>query len=137
MSNLLWKILTYLLGAAYIISPIDALPDLLLPVGFIDDLLVLVLVIWLLKYRFPQKKVSGDQRSEQREAQESRSDDPYLILGVDRMDSREKIERAYKRLVAKYHPDKVTHLGKEFQKLAHQRFIEIQGAYRQTRKERE
>jgi len=31
--------------------------------------------------------------------------------------------------VAKYHPDKVTHLGKEFQELAHRKLVAIQRAY--------
>jgi DnaJ-domain-containing protein 1 len=33
-----------------------------------------------------------------------------------------------------YHPDKVAHLGKELQQLAHRKALEIQQAYQQLRK---
>jgi DnaJ-class molecular chaperone len=31
--------------------------------------------------------------------------------------------------VSRYHPDKVAHLGKEFQELAHKKLLAIQRAY--------
>jgi DnaJ-class molecular chaperone len=48
---------------------------------------------------------------------------------VKRGASKEEIKAAYKKLVAQYHPDKVQHLGKEFQELAHKKFVAIQRAY--------
>ena len=54
---------------------------------------------------------------------------PYTVLGVAPGASREEIKAAYRRLAAKYHPDKVQHLGKDFQKMAEDRFKEIQQAY--------
>ncbi|NVM56590.1 MAG: J domain-containing protein [Desulfobacterales bacterium] len=56
-------------------------------------------------------------------------EDPYNILGVQRGASEEEIKAAYKRLAAQYHPDKVQHLGMEFQELAHKKFVTIQRAY--------
>jgi curved DNA-binding protein CbpA len=41
----------------------------------------------------------------------------------------EAIKAAYRKLANQYHPDKVSHLGKEFQDLAERRFKEIQEAY--------
>lgn len=56
-------------------------------------------------------------------------EDPFRILGLKPGASGEEIKAAYKRLAAQYHPDKVQHLGKDFQKLAHEKFIAIQKAY--------
>ncbi|MDY6951090.1 MAG: DnaJ domain-containing protein [Thermodesulfobacteriota bacterium] len=39
------------------------------------------------------------------------------------------IKAAYKKLAAQYHPDKVQHLGREFQDLAHKKFVAIQQAF--------
>jgi DnaJ like chaperone protein len=32
-------------------------------------------------------------------------------------------------MAAQYHPDKVQHLGEDFQRLAHEKFVAIQKAY--------
>jgi len=58
-----------------------------------------------------------------------REEDPHTVLGVQPGASREEVRAAYRRLVAQYHPDKVTHLGREFQDLAHRRLLQIQRAY--------
>jgi DnaJ-class molecular chaperone len=55
--------------------------------------------------------------------------DPYTLLGVAPRASTEEIKTAYKRAVARYHPDKVAHLGAEFQELAHKKLLAIQQAY--------
>jgi curved DNA-binding protein CbpA len=55
--------------------------------------------------------------------------DPYALLDVSPNASLEEIKTAYKRAVARYHPDKVAHLGKEFQELAHKKLLAIQQAY--------
>lgn len=54
---------------------------------------------------------------------------PHEILGVAQDADQEEIRTAYRKLANQYHPDKVAHLGDEFQKLAEQRFKEIQKAY--------
>jgi DnaJ-domain-containing protein 1 len=55
--------------------------------------------------------------------------DPYEVLGVPRGASTEEIRAAYLRLIAQYHPDKVMHLGKEFQDLAKEKTQAIVLAY--------
>ena len=55
--------------------------------------------------------------------------DPYTLLEVSPHASPEEIKAAYKRAVGRYHPDKVAHLGKEFQELAHKKLLAIQRAY--------
>jgi len=42
----------------------------------------------------------------------------------------DEIKRSFRALIARYHPDKVQHLGKEFQDMAAQRAAELTEAYR-------
>lgn len=62
----------------------------------------------------------------------------YAVLGCSSKDSAETVKRAYRRLVSEYHPDKIAHRGlpEEFQKLASEKFREIQDAYDSIREER-
>ena len=39
-------------------------------------------------------------------------------------------------MAAKFHPDKVHHLGEEFQKMAEEKFKKLNDAYTQIKKER-
>ena len=39
-------------------------------------------------------------------------------------------------MAMKYHPDKVSHLGEDFKKVAHEKFRKVQEAYDQIKKER-
>ena len=54
---------------------------------------------------------------------------PYDILGIKPGASKKEIHNAYKQAIKKYHPDKLSHLGKEFSNLANEKFLEIQRAY--------
>jgi DnaJ like chaperone protein len=54
---------------------------------------------------------------------------PWQILGVEADASREEIRKAFHKLAVQYHPDKVHHLGEDFQKVAHAKFMELQRAY--------
>lgn len=62
--------------------------------------------------------------------------DPYAVLGLSASCSNEEVKKAYRELANKYHPDKVSHLGKEFIELAKKKFIEIQEAYQRIKQER-
>jgi len=44
--------------------------------------------------------------------------DFYILLGLGRNASLGEIKRAFRTQIARYHPDKVQHLGKEFQEMA-------------------
>ncbi len=145
------KILFIILAIIYSLFPYDILPDFLVGWGWLDDLVIWGLV-W--RYLYTQKKKARSYYQYYRKSQgtshnnsgqgadESKSSggqqrpgdaaaarDPYTVLGVDKNTSQEDIKKAYRQLVNKYHPDKVAHLGDEFQKLAYKRFKEIQQAY--------
>ena len=60
----------------------------------------------------------------------------YTILEIDPSASDQEIKRAYRKMAAKFHPDKVSHLGKEFQEMAEEKFKAISEAYEQIKDER-
>ena len=53
----------------------------------------------------------------------------YEILGVPKGASREEIKKAYRKLVKMHHPDKFAAGTESQQKMAAERFVEIQSAY--------
>src|SRR3954471_20914227 len=54
----------------------------------------------------------------------------YHLLGVDPAAPSDEIKQAFRREIARYHQDKVQHLGEEFQRLAATRAAELTEAYR-------
>ena len=48
---------------------------------------------------------------------------------MDPKASDEEVKKAYRRMAMKYHPDKVGHLGEEFQQAAAEKFRKVQDAY--------
>jgi curved DNA-binding protein CbpA len=54
----------------------------------------------------------------------------YELLDVAASASGDEIKRAFRREIAKYHPDKVAHLGKEFQEIASVKASELTEAYK-------
>jgi DnaJ like chaperone protein len=64
------------------------------------------------------------------------SDNAYKILEIDKTVTTDEIKKAYRTMAKKFHPDKVTHLGKEYQKGAEEKFRNVQNAYEQLQKER-
>lgn len=61
----------------------------------------------------------------------------YRTLGLEPGASLEEVKQAYRKMAKQYHPDAVAHLGKEFQKMAQDKFKTIQKAYEMLRKELE
>ena len=130
----LWIVLALL----YVLSRIDLIPDVIGGWGWIDDIVVLV-ILWryLAKMRrmrdgAPFESNGQAQQNHQSQAgteKRSAPKDPYEVLGLPPNASQAEIKAAYRKLVNQYHPDKVAHLGAEFQKLAEERFKQIQDAY--------
>lgn len=54
----------------------------------------------------------------------------YELLDLPATASSDEIKRAFRQQIARYHPDKVQHLGKEFQDMAAERAAELTEAYR-------
>ncbi len=60
----------------------------------------------------------------------------YKILEISPSATDEEVKKAYRKMAVKYHPDKVSYLGEEYQRSAKEKFQKIQEAYEQIRKER-
>jgi hypothetical protein len=124
-----------LFGLLYLASPIDAIPDTLVGLGWADDLVLLLLAYWFVKRvlagGYGQARSQNYGRSNQGgiDPKEEAEKDPYQILGVDRNASQQEIKSAFRKQAQRYHPDRVSHLGEEFQQLAKEKFQEIQKAY--------
>lgn len=54
----------------------------------------------------------------------------YELLGVEPTADADTIKKAFRREIARYHPDKVIHLGAEFQEMAATRAAELTVAYK-------
>lgn len=63
-------------------------------------------------------------------------DSAYKILEIEKSATDEEVKKAFRKMAMKYHPDKVHHLGVEFQKDAQEKFKKINEAYEQIKKER-
>lgn len=60
----------------------------------------------------------------------------YKILEIEPTATDEELKKAYRRMAMKYHPDKVSHLGEDFQKAANEKFQKVNLAYENIKKER-
>ena len=151
----MWKLILLILAGLYTLNPYDILPDLMIGWGWLDDL-----IIWIIVWRYfvsRNKKFANygryyqsgddgfqgrrggkysdrrqsDSKDQYAENQARREWDPHRVLGIDRGASVEEIKHAYRQLASKYHPDKLEHLGDDFKALAETRFKEIQQAYQE------
>ncbi|MCK5137666.1 MAG: molecular chaperone DjiA [Bacteroidales bacterium] len=66
----------------------------------------------------------------------SQTDASFKILEIEPTASDDEVKKAYRRMAMKYHPDKVSHLGEDFKKVAHEKFRKVQNAYDQIKKKR-
>jgi hypothetical protein len=157
------KIISIIFAILYAIWPFDLIPNYLIGIGWIDDIMVLALVWYYFfsnrakspgnfrqfkqQYDYYQQRKYGNRQQsntgnhehqraghdQQRPGTSSQKKDPYTVLGVEKNATVDEIKKAYRRLVNTYHPDKVIHMGEEFQKLAEIKFKEIQEAYQQLK----
>lgn len=131
-----------ILAVLYFLLPYDLLPDGLGRIGRIDDIAVLMIIIfWLfikplidevMAKRRSYCHGSGEEKSHATGAQAEA--DPWQILGVRRDASPEEIKKAYYELVKQYHPDRVNSLGPELQALAREKTTQLNRAYEQLQK---
>ena len=144
------KIILIIFALAYFISPIDLIPDFLIPyLGWVDDTFVIGIVLYLIRFgRLPYffgkkgrafnnfsnlfnsyKNQSANFNQDKQYTNQNINKDPYEILGIKQNATKKDIQTAYKLKVKLYHPDKVSHLGEELQRVANEKFIEIKSAY--------
>ncbi len=64
------------------------------------------------------------------------TDSAYKILEINRNATDEEVKKAYRKMANKYHPDKVSHLGEDFQKAANEKFQKVNEAYEMIKQER-
>lgn len=62
-----------------------------------------------------------------------RRDDPYRVLGLTDEASDAEIDQAYRRLIAQYHPDRMSGAATELRQQAETRAREINAAYDRIR----
>jgi hypothetical protein len=132
----IWIILALL----YILSPYDLIPGVH-TLGWLDDIAVLIVLYRYLsrlnrlgtEKRPPFGRQQTTEKADEGQSAEKQNGlrSPYEILGVESTATQDEIKTAYRKLANQYHPDKVAHLGEALQKLADQRFKEIQDAYEQ------
>jgi len=60
----------------------------------------------------------------------------YKVLEIDKSATDTEVKKAYRKMAVKYHPDKVGHLGDDFQKMAEEKFKQLNDAYERIKKER-
>tara|TARA_B100001287_G_scaffold243068_1_gene218885 strand:- start:1220 stop:1921 length:702 start_codon:yes stop_codon:yes gene_type:complete len=60
----------------------------------------------------------------------------YKILEVDKNSSTDEIKKSYRKLVMKYHPDKLQGVSEDIVKLANEKFLSIQQAYEKVMQHR-
>lgn len=64
------------------------------------------------------------------------TDAAYRILEVAPTATDDEVKKAYRTMAIKYHPDKVSYLGEDFQKSAKEKFQKVNEAYETIKKER-
>jgi DnaJ like chaperone protein len=136
----LWLILLLVL---YFLLPYDLVPDFFPGAGWVDDILLAGLIgyFFLVRPRRAERarraadSAWGHHAFQEEDASmghdAAKPFNPYEVLGVAKTASPDEIKAAYRQLVRRYHPDKVTHLGEEFRVLAEKKFKEIQRAYQE------
>jgi len=60
----------------------------------------------------------------------------YKILGLESSATDNEVRKTYRKMAAKYHPDKVAHLGEDLKNLAEEKFKSLNDAYQNIKKER-
>jgi preprotein translocase subunit Sec63 len=129
-----------ILAVLYFLLPYDLIPDGLGRIGRIDDIaLILIIIFWLfikplIDEVINKNRFTGSGKRTCHDSEATRETDPYKILGVRPGASQEEIKKAYYELVKQYHPDRVNSLGPELQALAREKTTQLNRAYEQLQK---
>ena len=63
-------------------------------------------------------------------------DSAYKVLGIDSNATDLEIKKAYRKMASKFHPDKISHLGEEYEQIAQEKFKSVSDAYHKIKKDR-
>ena len=145
--NVLWLPTILVGGIAYIVSMIDLIPGIG-PISWIDDVVVAIAMVWFFTTWLPKNRHriywftpnaqarpragqgnSGGESASFETGSSQGEFDPFGVLDLRPGASAEEVKAAYREMLSKYHPDKVSHLGSEFQEIAHEKALDIQKAY--------
>ena len=133
----------FALPAVYFLFPFDLIMDKLGLFGKLDDVILIVVLFWAIdraqKFRGFHSEARQHGRERRRQEKEGPSAQaeppiprsPHEVLGISLGASNGEIKKAYRQLMARYHPDKFSHLGTDFEATAHRKTQEIVNAYQQ------
>jgi len=128
------KIFLLVVGLLYFLFPHDLIRDFIPVLGYFDDLALILWILYVLRQKQLRSKKFRHEYSKNNQPGDENLKNPYEILGISKNSSDEDVKKAYKELVSKYHPDRVEHLGEDFKKIAHEKFVEIKNAYEEIKK---
>lgn len=95
------------------------------------------IAVFLLISAYDQRTIEAKYmyRQQREAATGARAEEQYYaVLGLEPGANATEIKKAYRKLSMQYHPDKVRHLGAEFQGVAEEKMKEINAAYEYFKK---
>jgi len=98
---------------------------------------ITILVSTLKLFEFKREGYYEKQQSKSSHSRSTSSiEKAYATIGVTQNSSIDAIKKAYRTLAKLHHPDRVIHLGEEFQQSAKSKFQEISNAYEMIKTQR-
>jgi len=138
MKEIARMLLMIILAIFYVIFPYDFIPDYLGRVGRVDDVLVLVIIIWIFFFKplFDELKNSFKKNASSRTAGSSSNEQnrdyqtqAFQILNIQPTDDISVVKKGYHEIIKLYHPDRLEGLGPELRQLALEKTRDINEAY--------
>ena len=117
----------------FTLKHIEKLISIMLLIGILLSgyYLISCLINYLREYNHKKKESPRRNNLDDGEFKENKNTEKrYMsIFGLQKNASEDEIKKRYRELMSQYHPDKVQHLGREFQQMAEKKTKEIQKAY--------
>lgn len=94
------------------------------------------IILLILYFFFIQRNSNKKTKILQNKAKDLFRENPFTVLGIEENASEEQIKSAYREQTKRNHPDLVTHMSGDFQKLAEEKLKKINWAYQEIKKQR-